>query len=532
MGAARGVLIAVAVSLAAAAPVRAADAVRSFGIGDKAFWAGSFISSGHVSDPQYCGVQAACFDYPLRVTAANAQVLRAAIETSDDSNGWGVHILDPGGKEVAYGSTYQAGGFAENYDAEVFVHHPVAGVYTLRVVPENVEMGEFKVRAAVDPAQDSPPVGCTTRPAVRLRLPKAAIARGVERVAVVLNGKQQPALRGRHKSVVVSLKGLAPGTAVVRLRIVTGHGTFGLVRHVSTCLPSAKLRAGEVSDLPPNLAADAPWHLTFEQPPPMLFVEGGNYTATLANIHNPTMQLAGVPIYKCLPEETLEQHAKRCLRFTSGFATLGPGEFQVFGAGDSSLDVLDGGPLYQIIYRSDGSTRERRAGEYKFHPIHLHFHVLGIAAFTFFHVDPETHALTEAGKVLKEGFCLGNIKMYDWESFNQVEPNPYSLNNCQPTRQPDGKVRIYEGMANGWEDSYKWATSGQYIDFADNPDGYYLLRVVVNPDRTLLETDYSDNTAYAYVQIHNGNQIRMIERGHGESPWDPGKSVEDPIMTQ
>jgi hypothetical protein len=30
----------------------------------------------------------------------------------------------------------------------------------------------------------------------------------------------------------------------------------------------------------------------------------------------------------------------------------------------------------------------------------------------------------------------------------------------------------------------------------------------------------------------DGNDVRVIERGHGMSPWDPGKVVEDPVITR
>jgi hypothetical protein len=84
-------------------------------------------------------------------------------------------------------------------------------------------------------------------------------------------------------------------------------------------------------------------------------------------------------------------------------------------------------------------------------------------------------------------------------------------------------------MAEGWEDAYKWQTSGQFIDFGDNPDGYYVLRMVVNADRHLLESNYANDYAYAYFQV-TGNNIRMIERGYGADPWDPAKTVLDPII--
>jgi hypothetical protein len=284
-----------------------------------------------------------------------------------------------------------------------------------------------------------------------------------------------------------------------------------------------------VHGTPPDLAADAPWHLTFDQPLPMVVVEGGNFTA-LAGLHNTNTTVAGQQLYDCLPEETTEEGAHRCLRFTSGFASLGPGKFEVYGS-SSTLVAPAGGPLYQNVYRSDGSYYTRPAGEFAFHPYHAHYHVLGIAQFQVYRVEA-AHTLVPAGTVLKEGFCLGDIKMFDWHSFTQSEINPNSIDNCEPAPQADGSWRFYEGIDYGWEDSYKWQTSGQFADFSNNPDGYYVLRVTVNPLHRLLESDAPhdlNDVAYTYFKV-TGNEIYPIERGHGTDPWDPHKQVADPVF--
>jgi lysyl oxidase len=91
--------------------------------------------------------------------------------------------------------------------------------------------------------------------------------------------------------------------------------------------------------------------------------------------------------------------------------------------------------------------------------------------------------------------------------------------------------RFYEGIANGWEDVYTWATSGQFVRFGSNPDGRYVLRMIINPQRRFLETDYDDNVAYTYFQV-SGDEVRVLERGHGTDPWDPHKVVLDPHITQ
>ena len=524
LGAALALLFAVWTpsALAADAPVAALD------VGQSAFWPGAFVSDSRVDDPSACGLEGSCFGYRIQVEAAHAKVLRVALASFDDSNGWDVRLLDPAGHEAASGSTYTLNGVAENFDVELFAHNPVPGVWTMQVIAKNVHLGDFQARAAVDPVVDPAPskAACVPLAAVTVRIPASVQRQRVTSIVIYVGGRRQRTVRGARRALAVSLKGLPAGVARVRLEITTTDGHVRLVRRVNTC-PVAAAPSGVV-DEPPNLAADPPWHPTFEQPPPMVVVESGNFAA-LAGVHNPTMQAGGHALYNCLPEETAEQGAQHCLRFTSGFASLGPGPFEVYGSSPTFASPA-GGPLYQVVSRNDGTKYSRPAGSFVFHPVHAHYHVLGIAEFRFYRVNSD-HSLTEAGKVLKEGFCLGNIKMYDWHSFGQAEIDPKSVDNCEPSAQPDGSWRFYEGIAAGWEDSYKWQTSGQFVDVGSAPNGHYLLRLVVNPQQKILETTYADNTAYSYMQI-DGNDVRVIERGHGFGPWDPNKVVEDPLITR
>lgn len=455
LGLAFVLLITVGALLAASASsALAATSVRSLSEGHAQFWNGPEISDERVAEPSLCGTAGTCIDYPVRVSSTHAGVFRAALQTADESNNWAVVLLDPSGHQVASGTTYQLDGLGQNFNVEVWAHHPVPGTWTVRVVPENVQNGTFQIRAALDPPVFWPP----TDPAVV-------------------------------------------------------HG---------------KPRKGIFNE-PPDLAADAPWSLTFTQPTPMLAIESGNVLAA-AGLHHASATAAGQNVYDCLPEETLQQHAHRCLRFSSGFSDLGPGTFEVYGSSSGPV-APSGGPLYQVIYRSNGTHWSRRAGMFMFHDIHLHYHVMGIADFEIYHVLTH-HKLVKAGTVLKEGFCLGNVKIFNWDSFAQDEIDPNSQDNCEPSPQPDGTWRFYQGITPGWEDVYVWQTSGQYVDFANDPDGDYLLRMVVNPYNHLLEsdsgTDHND-VAYTYFRV-TGDNIHVIQRGRGTSPWDRHRQLEDPVF--
>ena len=474
-----------ATTLTITARAAADTSVGTLTAGKALYWNGVQVDNARVDDPSLCGVQGPCFKYTVNVTAPNAKVLRAALRTADDANGWEIELFSPSGMLVTTASTYTLHGVAEDFDLEAWAYKPVAGTWTIEVVPENVKNGTFRMRAALDPVQRWP----------------------------------------ASNPMVTYLRSSRPARACAARRVHSARRCAGHRVVVTRAVP----RTG-VYDVPPDLAADAPWHLTFQQPTPMLVVESGNFLA-MAGMHNTDASVAQQPLYDCLPEETVEQGGHRCLRFTSGFGSLGPGKFEVYGDTGASPLSLSGGPLYQDVYRSNGTFYSRHAGSFTFHQIHAHYHVLGIAQFQLFPVLAPGR-LGPPQDVLKEGFCLGDIKMQNWYSFAQVDTGAPSSANCEPVRQPDGSWRFYEGIDAGWEDSYKWQTSGQFVNFSSSPDGLYLLRVTVNPFHLLLEADAghdTNNVAYTYFRV-TGDHIQQIERGHGTDPWDPHKIVEDPVF--
>jgi lysyl oxidase len=465
-------------------------AVGSLSSGQSVFWQGSYVDDEErVPDPSLCGVSGPCFDYTLDVDSAHAKTLRVALQSADESNDWGVVLISPSGKTVASGTTYTFFGFGEDFDVEVWAPNPAPGAWTVEVVPENVEHGTFEMRAAVDPAIKWPASNPMLRTVAAVRTVKTCAA---------------PIAKGRRRA--------RKPTRCAERRVRT-----------TRTVP----RKG-VYDVPPDLAADAPWDLTFTQPLSMIGpLEGGNVVA-VAGAHNANSTVAGQPTYSCLPDEAIQQHAQRCLRFSSGFSDLGPGRFEVYGSSTAPV-APDGGPLYQVVYRSNGTSYTRRAGTFMFHVPHLHYHVMGIAQFYIYRVLGP-NKLVSAGTVLKEGFCLGDVKIFNWYSFAQDEVSPDSPDNCEPTPEPDGTWRVYEGIDPGYEDVYVWQTSGQFVDFANDPDGYYLLRVVVNPDNYILEADpsHANDVAYTYFKV-TGDDIYIIQRGRGVSPWDPHKQIENPV---
>jgi hypothetical protein len=301
---------------------------------------------------------------------------------------------------------------------------------------------------------------------------------------------------------------------------------------VSAAAPSA---AG--GPLLPNLQVNPPWEVGFRPPLPAI-PPGPIHLSSIFNelgIHDADAALGGLNPSSCTYDETLESSLDtHCLRFSTGIPNYGAGPFTIKGVMDISDPEGDGvlnGPLTQRIYNPDGTHTDVPAGSYEFHNVHFHFHVTNLAEFRLFRVEGDSlsprGSLTEVGKGLKEGFCLVNVKMATFTEFIQGVPNPEG--DCLP-HEGDGSLEFVEEITQGWEDVYNWETPGQYIDFEGNPDGLYVIQMRINTEGQFRESRLDDNTGYTYVRI-SGDDVQVLERGRGSSPFDPQKTVLDPVFS-
>jgi hypothetical protein len=180
------------------------------------------------------------------------------------------------------------------------------------------------------------------------------------------------------------------------------------------------------------------------------------------------------------------------------------------------------GPMTQVVHYADGTTTTRPAGTYSFHWLHGHFHDDHILDYELFKVDGDR--LVPAGSGTKSGFCPANQLFGEWRSFTQAPPDEVigsgdtGTGNCQ--NPADGVL----GLSPGWGDVYRWQRPGQYVEFGTNPDGLYVVRATVDIENQILESDETDNSAYALVKVV-GDKVLPIERGQGTGPFDPHRVV-------
>jgi hypothetical protein len=280
----------------------------------------------------------------------------------------------------------------------------------------------------------------------------------------------------------------------------------------------------------PNLKAVPPYEFTFAAP---ANPANGLYPPDTVN---PPLSVAGYEPVSCAPDELAPvaaggQGATDCLRLTSGPINVGEGPFvkrffldQDLAAGKVEPATLRG-PTSQTIYHADGSTSTRPAGTYSFHTTHAHFHDDGILTYELFRVveGRDGDSLAPAGLGTKSGFCPADQLFGEWRRFAQDPTGTFSegdtaVGSCFSPN--DGTF----ALTRGWGDVYRWQRPGQFVEWAGNRDGYFVVRTTVDKGNMTLESDETDNSSYALIKVA-GRRIETIERGQGLSHLDPGREV-------
>jgi hypothetical protein len=287
--------------------------------------------------------------------------------------------------------------------------------------------------------------------------------------------------------------------------------------HNATFRLRAKLEKGPVvykhkTVLLPDLMVTPPYEFTFVAPANPL-------NSFAPDSVNPPLDVAGVAPLSCTPDEFVQDHVTRCLRFTTGPRDAGPGPFEIdYDPTSADFGLQTPGQAYQRVYYSDGTSYLRPAGRFQFHPTHGHYHYLDFLQFQLFRVTGTHHTLTKAGSGKKLGLCPADELFASWKVFNQEQTHSFTA-NCGYT---PGTASM--GLNVGWGDVYRWQRPGQYVDFSNDGDGYYLLDVTVNAHQQALVVHPHANVGYAYIHVV-GSRVTVLERGQGRSPWDPAKTV-------
>lgn len=271
----------------------------------------------------------------------------------------------------------------------------------------------------------------------------------------------------------------------------------------------------------PNLRAEPGYDFTF------------SYTESACGFASSCSSVAPAPLPPfCAPDETAEDQAVRCLRFSFGYQNAGRGPLDLrFGTFDP---VTRSVPVQQRVFLSDRTPLsysdneyvDREAASATYHEVHGHFHYDAIFGAQLFRViDEETGKLEPVASVAKRGACAHDIAFVDFERFFQ---DPQHLadsgTDCNFTFTDPTSPAVRIGLSPGWGDIYTAGLSDNYVDFGLQFDGLYVLQVQADPEDTIEESNERDNAAYSLIEV-SGLSVELVERGRGRSPWDPSKVV-------
>ena len=240
------------------------------------------------------------------------------------------------------------------------------------------------------------------------------------------------------------------------------------------------LRASEPAPAPspiPTQAAPA-------QPTPRVELDGGLLLPDLEMVTPESLYI-----------EVDRETGDRAIRFDTTVANLGQGPLELVGTYDPATDQTR---AIQRIRTRAGGVVERFVGSFVFHPGHSHWHFEDFTAIELWSHGPDGSLEELEATTDKMTFCL-----MDSERVEASRPGVASRGAF------GGCGQGVQGISVGWADVYGPTLPGQELDISGVPDGRYAVRSTADPDNRLPETDETNNTVIAYVEIR-GTSIAVL----------------------
>ena len=153
--------------------------------------------------------------------------------------------------------------------------------------------------------------------------------------------------------------------------------------------------------------------------------------------------------------------------------------------------------VYQRIYLSDRTSFLHLAGWFEWHPLHNHFHFDDYALYTLQPVNAPGGSLRTGQKTT---FCVMDTTKINTQLPGAPGSAVYSTCGSQ-----------IQGMSVGWGDTYGSQLAGQEIDFTGNADGLYQLKIGIDPNNLLIESNKSDNGSCVLLNIKKPNAVAVLD---------------------
>ena len=193
------------------------------------------------------------------------------------------------------------------------------------------------------------------------------------------------------------------------------------------------------------------------------------------------------------------------LRFSNGVANVGDGPFRI--RPENVGGITHG--IQEVLDENGNIAFSEDVSQFLFHPAHNHWHINAVALFALHKgLDDGTGGVMETapvgGTALKTTFCL-----IDWIKLDGNSPNnERAFTDCKPDAP--------QGISVGWVDQYHHALEGQEVEMTGVAPGVYYFVTTANPDNNFLETNHTDNVAWASFRLSrnsNGNP-KIAEISH------------------
>jgi hypothetical protein len=153
--------------------------------------------------------------------------------------------------------------------------------------------------------------------------------------------------------------------------------------------------------------------------------------------------------------------------------------------------------VYQRVFNSDGSSSLFFSGWFQWHVGHNHFHFDDYATYTLQPVNAPGGS-TRTGS--KTTFCVMDTTAINLSLPGAPGSAAYSTCGNQ-----------IQGMSVGWGDTYGAHLIGQELDFTDNADGVYQLKIEIDPKKVMIESNKNDNVSCALISIKKPNTVTVLD---------------------
>ena len=187
------------------------------------------------------------------------------------------------------------------------------------------------------------------------------------------------------------------------------------------------------------------------------------------------------------------------LRFSTTSWNNGTGPLELVGG-----EVVTGSgkqKVYQRIFATDGTSYLHYAGDFAYHAAHGHIHFDDYALYTLQPVDAPGGSTLYGEKVT---FCVMDTTKVN-TSLPGASANPvYTVCETQ-----------VQGMSIGWGDTYGSHLPGQEIDLTGAADGIYQLKIEIDPNKLLVESNKNDNISCALIDIKRPSTVTVLDISGG-----------------